>query len=206
MARASRVFAIFFLLISLACPGVTQMQSQANSQSAQGDEKDKSRGTKDDVGAIGTRALGRTGLGNWYSLEKEIIIGKSYANTYKAGYDPQAFVSFFEKATAREKKKPGTLAEAFATHPPTSKRLIHTQHEIANILPSREQYIITTSEFDEMKARLISIEKRRVITDEYRPTLRRAASSHQGGEPGVSKEEDRPTLKRRDGGAESDSD
>ena len=32
---------------------------------------------------------------------------------YRAGYDPSAFVSFFEKIQAMEKKKPGTLGKDF---------------------------------------------------------------------------------------------
>src|SRR3974390_450118 len=66
---------------------------------------------------------------------------------YKSGYDPNAFVQFFEKLQAREKKKPGTLAKAFSTHPPTPDRIAHSQEEISRILPARPQYIITTSEF-----------------------------------------------------------
>ncbi len=73
---------------------------------------------------------------------------------YKTGYDPQAFISFFEKIQAREKKKPGTIAKAFASHPQTPDRIAASQKEIATILPARPQYIVSTSEFDDVKARL----------------------------------------------------
>src|SRR5438874_5159786 len=78
---------------------------------------------------------------------------------YKSGYDPNAFVAFFEKLEAQEKKKPGTLSKAFASHPQTPDRIQKSQEEIATILPAREQYIVSTSEFDQVKARS---EERRV--------------------------------------------
>lgn len=114
---------------------------------------------------------------------------------YRAGYDPQAFVSFFEKVNAKEKKKPGTLAAAFATHPPTSQRLLNVEHEMDRVIPVREQYVVTTSEFEEMKSRLVTIENKRKITDEYRPSLRRSAAP---GSVPPREDDDRPTLKRRD--------
>src|SRR5437588_3539729 len=46
---------------------------------------------------------------------------------YKTGYDPNAFIAFFEKIQAQEKKKPGTLAKAFATHPQTPDRIAKSQ-------------------------------------------------------------------------------
>jgi len=95
---------------------------------------------------------------------------------YRAGYDPQAFISFFEKVQALQKRKPGMVAKAFSHHPQTPDRIQHTQEEIARILPVREQYMVTTSEFDDVKARLARIEKKHWLTDstnEKRPTLRR---------------------------------
>ena len=71
---------------------------------------------------------------------------------YKAGYDPQAFIQFFEKITALEKHKPGTLAKVFADHPQTPDRIAHSEEEIATILPARPDYVVTTSEFDDVKA------------------------------------------------------
>src|SRR3974390_854636 len=120
---------------------------------------------------------------------------------YKSGYDPNAFVQFFEKLQAREKKKPGTLAKAFSTHPPTPDRIEHSQDEIARILPSRPQYIVTTSEFDNVKARLASIENRRKVIDNKdanKPSLRRTAQTDKGEDKSGDSGDDRPTLHRRD--------
>ncbi len=121
---------------------------------------------------------------------------------YKSGYDPNAFVTFFEKVQAKEKKKPGTLSKAFSTHPPTPDRIEHTQEEIAKVLPAREQYVVTTSEFDDVKARLAQLENRRKVFDEKdknRPTLRRTSTADKSG-TGTTNDDDRPTLSRRKDG------
>ncbi len=121
---------------------------------------------------------------------------------YKAGYDPNAFVSFFEKVQAKEKKKPGTLAKAFASHPQTPDRIEKTQEEIARILPPRDQYVVTTSEFDDVKARLAAIQNRRQLNDQQdnRPSLRRSntGTSSDKDKDKAEEDDDRPTLKRRD--------
>ena len=119
---------------------------------------------------------------------------------YKSGYDPQAFVTMFEKLQAKEKKKPGTLSRAFSTHPQTPERIGKSQEEIAKILPARAQYTVTTSEFDDVKARLAALENRRKVTDDKdtnKPTLRRA-STDKSKDKDSKPEDDRPTLKRRD--------
>jgi hypothetical protein len=132
---------------------------------------------------------------------------------YKSGYDPQAFITFFEKVQALEKRKPGLVAKAFSDHPQTPDRILHTQEEIARILPARDEYTVTTSEFDDVKARLARIEnKRRLIDtkDNNKPSLRRASttsndptSSSGSGNSGSSTSgssdpNDQPTLHRRD--------
>ncbi len=123
---------------------------------------------------------------------------------YKAGYDPQAFISFFEKIKAQEKKKPGTVAKAFATHPQTPDRIEKSQEEIRNILTARPEYIVNTSEFNEVKARLAALENRKkvnVADDVNRPTLRKTqtADSSAGQNGQTSKpDDDRPTLSKRD--------
>ncbi len=120
---------------------------------------------------------------------------------YKAGYDPNAFIEFFEKLAAQEKKKPGTFAKAFATHPQTPDRIQKSQVEINRVLPARDQYIVNTSEFDQVKGRLASIENRHKVDDQKggnRPTLRRTAGNTSSKDDGDKSGDDRPTLKRRD--------
>ena len=121
---------------------------------------------------------------------------------YKTGYDPQAFVTFFEKLQAKEKKKPGTLARAFASHPQTPDRIEKSQEEIGKILPARAQYVVSTSEFDDVKSRLAVLENRHKVLDEKdssKPSLRRTSTTDKTGSGDkTSTDDDRPTLKRRD--------
>jgi len=119
---------------------------------------------------------------------------------YKAGYDPNEFVNFFEKIQAQEKKKPGSMAKVFTDHPQTPDRITKSQEEIATILPPKDQYIETTSEFNDMKARLAAIENRHKVDDNAnpnKPSLRRGQSTA-SKDGDNKKDDDRPTLKRRD--------
>jgi beta-barrel assembly-enhancing protease len=125
---------------------------------------------------------------------------------YRAGYDPQAFISFFEKIQALEKRKPGMVAKAFSDHPQTPDRIEHSQDEIAHILPAKDEYTVTTSEFDDVKARLARIENKRRLTDSKdtkKPSLRKASTSKddsstaQTNNPNPSPD-DQPTLHRRE--------
>ncbi len=119
---------------------------------------------------------------------------------YKTGYDPNGFVSFFEKLQAQKKKKRGKLATAFSTHPPTHKRIKKTQANIEKILPERDQYVINTTEFDRIKAKLIAMDNaRRPSPGETpgRPSLKRRTPGEIGVEDEPQPEdEDRPRLKR----------
>ena len=129
---------------------------------------------------------------------------------YRAGYDPQAFISFFEKIQALEKRKPGAVAKVFADHPQTPDRIEHSQDEIARILPPRDDYTVTTSEFDDVKARLARIENKRRLNDskEKKPSLRRTGTSTDDSKStdkstnsstsSTNSSDDRPTLHRRD--------
>ena len=124
---------------------------------------------------------------------------------YKAGYDPQAFIQFFEKIDALEKHKPGTLAKVFADHPQTPDRIMHSEEEIATIMPARPDYMVTTSEFDDIKTRLARLENKRKINDGKggnKPTLRRTTTANGNNDPNnpnnpASSTDDRPTLGRR---------
>jgi beta-barrel assembly-enhancing protease len=125
---------------------------------------------------------------------------------YKSGYDPQAFIQFFEKLDALEKHKPGTLAKVFADHPQTPDRIMHSEEEIATILPARPDYVVTTSEFDDVKTRLARIENKRKINDGKggnKPTLRRTSSAGGNNDPNnpnnpSTSTDGPPTLGRRD--------
>jgi predicted Zn-dependent protease len=121
---------------------------------------------------------------------------------YKAGYDPNSYVTFFERIQADEKRRPGTIPKVFSTHPPTPERIENTQKEIARILPAKQEYIVTTSEFDTVKARLRNIMFSRKVNDNApgKPTLRTKTEQSKkqptGNDPN-SADDDRPTLKRR---------
>ncbi len=122
---------------------------------------------------------------------------------YRAGYDPQGMVSIFEKLEALEKHKPGALSKAFSDHPATPDRIDHVEDEIATILPAKPDYLVTTSEFDTVKARLARIQNKRGLNDKKggnKPTLRRTADSNNppSGTSGTgTSSDDRPTLGRR---------
>ncbi|HEX4156058.1 MAG TPA: M48 family metalloprotease [Acidobacteriaceae bacterium] len=123
---------------------------------------------------------------------------------YKAGYDPQGMVSIFEKLDALEKHKPGALSKAFEDHPATPDRIAAVEDEIATLLPPEPQYLVTTSEFNDVKARLARIQNKRGIQNKKggnKPTLRRVGGTN--NDPNApnnpsNSTDDRPTLGRRD--------
>ncbi|MGI4853649.1 MAG: M48 family metallopeptidase [Janthinobacterium lividum] len=122
---------------------------------------------------------------------------------YRSGYDPQAFVQIFEKLQALEKRRPGVLAKAFSDHPQTPDRIARSEEEIATILPARTDYVVSTSEFDDIKARLARLQNKRKVDgnkDPNKPTLRRTSASN--NDPATTQDkttgDDRPTLGRRE--------
>src|ERR1700691_538455 len=125
---------------------------------------------------------------------------------YKAGYDPTSFVDFFEKIQTMEKRKPGTVAKVFSTHPMTDDRIKASQTEIQTILVAKPEYVVNTSEFNDVKARLYSLHSHREMEkgkdDPSRPTLKRTPGSGNGpvddNDKQPADQDDRPTLKRRD--------
>src|SRR5690242_7482973 len=130
---------------------------------------------------------------------------------YKSGYDPNAFVSFFEKIEAEERRHPGSIPKVFSTHPPTPDRVQKAQEEIATILPARDEYVVTTSEFDLVKSRLRRIENKNKLDDKKsqgdKPTLRTRTEQQppqttdktggQQPQSGDDSDPDRPVLKKR---------
>jgi predicted Zn-dependent protease len=116
---------------------------------------------------------------------------------YAAGYDPNGAISIFEKLESLERKKPGTIGRIFSTHPMDSDRIQKTEKEIDRILPGRDEYIINTSEYREMRERLIRIEGRRKSPDKSgQPQLLKRPGDGQSDED--SNKDDRPTIRRRD--------
>jgi predicted Zn-dependent protease len=109
-------------------------------------------------------------------------LGVQYA--YAAGYDPSGVISIFEKLESLERKQPGAVSKAFASHPQDADRITRTQREIQEILPAKANYVVTTSEYREIRNRLIDL---------------RAARENPGGETHRrTGDEDSPSVKRRD--------
>jgi predicted Zn-dependent protease len=135
--------------------------------------------------------------------EEADMLGLEYL--YKTGYDPTAFVDFFEKIQSLEKKKPGTMSKVFSTHPLTDDRIKNSQKNIQEILKAKPEYVVTTSEFNDVKARLLAMHNRRKVDDKdlNRPRLRKQPGSGttvdgDDNKKGKGSDEDeRPTLKRR---------
>ena len=132
------------------------------------------------------------------------MLGLQYM-PYKAGYDLTCFVDFFEKVQSQEKRKPGTMAKVFSTHPPTEDRIKAAQKNIESMLKAKPEYVVNTSEFNDVKARTVAMHNRRSVDaskDSGRPTLRRNPNGQidsNGNEKApTSDQDDRPTLKRRD--------
>ena len=156
------------------------------------------------IGYAGYEAAGVAGMFGILKFSRGFEAEADYLGIeymYRAGYDPSAFVSFFEKVQAMEKKKPGTLAKAFDTHPQNADRIAKSQDEIRKILPAKPQYVVTTSEFDDVKSRLAALENKHKLLDQKdsaKPSLRRTSNPSDKGDDGKKDDDDRPTLKRRE--------
>ena len=132
--------------------------------------------------------------------EEADYLGVQYL--YATGYDPNGMVSLFEKLQAKEKSKPGSISGMFSSHPATADRIKKTKGTIATVLPERDQWTLTTSEFDDVKNQLIAMDNRAPAREERRPTLRRRTRRPDVDRTGESGEresvpEDRPVLKRQ---------
>src|SRR5882762_8555897 len=91
------------------------------------------------------------------------MLGLEYM--YKAGYDPQSFIDFFEKVQSQEKRKPGTMSKVFSTHPPTEDRIKRSQESIQKYLKAKPEYVVNTSEFNDVKTRVVAMHGRRNVVD-----------------------------------------
>ena len=129
-------------------------------------------------------------------MEREAdLLGIEY--DYAAGYDPSALVDFFERLEAVKKQKKSALAKAFSTHPMTADRIQRAEKEILTMLPAREQYLVDTSEFEDVKARLADLSARRHLqVGRPGPTLMKRGKNGGGGS-GEPAQDDRPTLQKR---------
>ena len=136
---------------------------------------------------------------------------------WASGYDPNAMTSFFEKLQTKEKKKPGTMAKIFSTHPLVDDRIDKVKALLTKF-PDRSEYTINTSDFNRVKSRLVSITNARSLSakaggtsaeqDGKRPTLkRRQPTSADGSNPDSGtaaptstepEKNERPTLKKND--------
>jgi predicted Zn-dependent protease len=148
-------------------------------------------------------ALPLTFLNFSRAFEREAdYLGLQYL--YKTGYDPTSFVDFFEKIQSMETRKPGSVSKAFSTHPMTDDRIQAAQEEIQTILAAKPEYVVNTSEFNDVKIRLANLHDRPKVNESNRPQLRRAPRAERGpvddssgGDKPKTDQDERPTLKRR---------
>jgi beta-barrel assembly-enhancing protease len=112
---------------------------------------------------------------------------------YAAGYDPTAAITIFEKMESLSRKRPGVMDKIFSTHPMDADRIQKTEKEISQILPERPQYVINTSEYTQIRERMLRQQAKRSPEDSTKPVLRRSTATGES-----SPTEDRPTIKRLD--------
>jgi predicted Zn-dependent protease len=124
---------------------------------------------------------------------------------YKTGYDPGAAVSFFEKLQAKESARPGSVSKMFSTHPPTGDRIEMSKKNIELILPDKDQYVVTTSEFNKVKTLLAQLENRRPSPEEAnKPSLkRRTQRPDVNGDDKDTKDTSSKNKKDKDGDVDS---
>ncbi len=126
---------------------------------------------------------------------------------YASGYDPNGMATMFEKLASQNKKKPGTLSKLFSSHPQSVDRR-DSSIELVARFAEKEEYIISTSEFQRVKGHLMKITnaKAAVINDfdpvdDSRPTLKKRQPddpNSTSNDPGSSSSDGPPKLKKRD--------
>lgn len=164
-----------------------------------------------------TAGLGMLGIFMKFSRgaeEEADKLGVQYM--YAAGYDPSAMATMFEKLESKNKKKPGFISKAFATHPAPPERRAAAL-ALAARFPEHEEYVISTSEFQRVKSHLLKLSNARATSvgalpgaDEGapgRPTLKRrqptpddpSTTNPDGTEKPATEKAEPPKLKRNDG-------
>jgi predicted Zn-dependent protease len=103
------------------------------------------------------------------------LLGIQYL--WKAGYDPNASIDMFERVESTERKQPGSVSKLFRTHPPTPDRIAKTQRNVDTLLPARSEYVLNTSEYEDIRIRLADLlpQHRPDPQDSDKPTLRRSS-------------------------------
>lgn len=162
------------------------------------------------VGGYWTQTAIQNGLGMGLSLAVLGITRKSEAEAdqlgtqylWNTGYDLDGFITFFQKLEAKEKSKPGKFASFFRTHPPVEDRIAAVRDEIG-YLPPKNEYVISTSEFDRVKSRLMALDNEMNAPigggdsgAAKRPTLKRRTNSDQDERQKPTLKQDEPSLKR----------
>jgi predicted Zn-dependent protease len=124
---------------------------------------------------------------------------------YKAGYDPESYMEIWSKVINEERSAPGSVPKIFMDHPPTSDRIVALDKELKTILPPRPQSLVSTSEFNDVQARLKAVmTNRRKGRDQNAPTLQKredtetTSTKTQKGDSGSQTDDKPPVLKRRD--------
>ena len=92
---------------------------------------------------------------------------------YATGYDPLAFVEFFERLHREQNEKDNFIAKALVTHPMTEDRIRRAEQELSTLLPPRDESVVDTSDFREVKSRLADIMRGAGKSEGGRPVLRR---------------------------------
>ncbi len=117
---------------------------------------------------------------------------------WKTGYDPNAMMAMWGKVLNEERQSPGSVSQLFDTHPPTPDRIIKDEEEIQTILPPRPEYLENTSEFNDIKARLLTdLRVHRDLHMPGQPTLKRrqrTAGNRPGSQGGGGNSGDQPPV------------
>jgi beta-barrel assembly-enhancing protease len=99
---------------------------------------------------------------------------------YAAGYDPNGAINIFERLQALSQRQPGRISKLFSTHPMDEQRIRNAQKEIQEILPARETYVVNTSEYRDVRWRLLKMQgARKPAPDDNRPRLIKPLARHE---------------------------